>query len=887
MFSYRKGIRRRYALGLISTKARIVLLPTGNASPVEVAVDSRSKYRSVCQLKYLPDRSRRRLSLEFKDLKDKHDLGLWSSRSETARTVGGFDQYPFASPFGPALFLLTHGTSLWHVGDVMRQLVAIAATTETIKGFIGLERLYIDACRLGIEDTLNSLVSLSTDRLRWLRAVASMANGDVDTTLELCAELPEGQYPERNTLVVAAGAMADHSSTEQHRKLLRAVDTSTAEGRLLTHIVSGRSISRAELRTGARMVATWIADPSERRAVLATFEDLKAESLRSYGSALERHDAFRVAYALLNNSDSVSDTLPPLSEDILGDLSLSTIDDIIDCGLVKDEDVTRMMSLRPSDAAYLALRLDPSLASEAQLRGPEASDERARRSLVAQIDSGRTPLDRRQPSCVRAMLELRAGRPLTTEETESLPRPWRAGARLLSEFWTSGDMAVADQLAHDPTVRSVIIDNETIGTPIDKRQGPLANARAKRHLWTALDHLFSADWRRALNAAREVLRVTDSEEIRDEALNLLACAQWQLGNDEQAIAALRLALEDDYNAALQVNIGVIAAALEPAIAAQHLGRLATEAPTAQLSFRAIMRGYNIWSVDPDTSSSSLLPDSLRGAARSLASQAASTGTLEDAEFWLILETLAIHDSDWLKTEITYEGVDLRSQMITVALARAESPIDYIGAVGRLRGSDSPWCAEQHRTVVDLVLGLQSSNPTSQLGAMMGMELLDTGIPMSSAEGVRLRLFTVMAICYYLQSEDKEPAYGVRERFVEANALLDSCTSTERLDLRGLHEIAGSALLSTIVRSRLKLLVEVADATDQITQRVRSIPRRRLDVSALMFHIREMKQVCRASIADVELVRPYTTDHELLKGVDNMLAFAADILRRLNSLAQRL
>ena len=881
-------MRRRYALGLIQTKARIVVLPTGNAPPVEVAVGSRSKYRPVCQLKYSPDRFRLRLSLEFKDLRDKHALGLWTSRAEAARTVGGFDQYPFASPFGPALFVLTHGTSLWRVADVTPHIVAVAATTETVRGFTGLECLYIDACRLGIENTLDGLVSFPTDSLAWLRTLAAMANGNRDTALGLCAELPEGQFPDRNALVVAASQKAGSRSTEQRHRWSNAVDRSTAAGRLLAHILNGPTTSRAQLRTGAGEVASWIADSTARRTALATFEDIEVESLRqSCGSVLERHEPYRVACALRNGSDVVSDASLSLSDDILSNLSLSAIDDLIDCGFIKDKDAARMISARPSDAAYLALRLDPSLASDAQLEGPEGFDERVRRSLVAQIDSSEATPDRRQPSCIRAMLELRTGRPLTTEETKSLPHSWRAAARLLSEFWTSGDMALAEQLAHDPTVRSVIIDHETFGAPIDKRQGLLADARAKRHLWKARDHLFSADWRGALDTAREVLRVTDGEDIRDEALNLLACAQWQLGNDEQAIAALRLALEDDYNASLQVNIGVIAATLEPTIAAQHLGRLATEAPTAELSFRAIMRGYNIWSDGPDTDSSTLLPDSLRDAARSLASQAASTGALEDDEFWLVLQTLAIHDSDWLKAEVNYEGVDLRGQMIRVALARAENPIDYIRAVGRLQGADSLWCAEQHRKVIDLVLGIQSSSPTSQLAAMMGMELLDTGISMSSAEGVRLRLFTVMAICYYLQSEDKAPSDGVRERFIEAISLLDSCTSTERLDLRRLREIAGSALLSTIVRSRLKLLVEVAEATDQITQRVRSIPRRRLDVSALMYHIREMKTVCRASIKDVEQVRPYTTDSELLKGVDNMITFASDILRGLNSLTQRL
>jgi hypothetical protein len=218
-----------------------------------------------------------------------------------------------------------------------------------------------------------------------------------------------------------------------------------------------------------------------------------------------------------------------------------------------------------------------------------------------------------------------------------------------------------------------------------------------------------------LSSAREVLGSTNREDLRDEALNLLACAHWQLGDDERAVGALREALEGEYNASLQTNIGVVAANLEPELAAEHLARLASEAPTVKDRYAAVMRGFGLWSRDQDEDDESPLPAPLRDAFRNIAQSDVESGELSNRDFWSLVGVLAFHDSDWLRTNMTAPagggGSPVRAQMVDFALARSaaregpEKLNEYIEAVGRLNVPDSTWCAERREEAVKVALNI--------------------------------------------------------------------------------------------------------------------------------------------------------------------------------------
>ena len=694
IFSYQKGLRRCYALGLISTKEKLIVLPSHTSFPVRVDGGDRRKYRPVCNLRGGVSE----VSLALESRKDRNALGI-KEKSEAGRAVGGLERYPFTSPFGPALFVLAWGTELWCIEDVAPHMVALSEQVESGDGFTGLERLYLDACRVGLFRELERTVNFSIERRTWLAALAASANGHHGYALGLCKNLPSGRFPERNSLVVVA-AQAGFSNSNRVEQLLDATDKSTVAGKVLASIWSGQLINRAELRLGAAEIASWISDSTVRQATLNSFL--------------------------------------PIIHDQVADIQSST-----------------------------------------------------------------------------------------------------------------------------------------------SKTGVVAELKARACLQDALEKIFSAQWERALISAKQVLRITNQEDIRDEALNLLACAQWQLGQDERAIDALLHALEGEYNASLQTNIGVVAANLEPQIAAEYLGELSIEAPTTELKYAALIRGVSIWSRGLSEDDESPMPELLSMATRNLAVSSLDSNDLSDEKLWPVLYTLAVHDSVWLKTNLLHRRISTpQKQIVQVALARTEGPIEFVKAVGQLKDNSSPWCAKQRRDLVDLVLRIQSNMPFSQFAIIMGMELLETDIELIPVDGVRLRLHNVLGICKRLDNEGSEPADNIKTIFFEAAAIFtNQCSAQEQLDLRKMLEIAGSGLLASVICARHLQLVEMSKVMSRLISDIKTRP---WNISVLTFrdNVDQMLQVCRNSVHVVNQLKPFVGDEKIIESARKFTEDTENVIERL-------
>ena len=176
VFSFRKGIRHHYALRLGLTGRRLIVLRSGEASPLVVDPGSKSKYSSVCSL----TGGGSRLSLVFHDPKHRHSLGIGG---DTVPGADGFDQYPFASRAGPTLFALACGLELWPLGEVVGHLVALSEGEEGRGGLSGTDCLLVDAYRVGLGvQVVIGLFGLGDFNLSGFRVV-SFPHLDVDAHL--------------------------------------------------------------------------------------------------------------------------------------------------------------------------------------------------------------------------------------------------------------------------------------------------------------------------------------------------------------------------------------------------------------------------------------------------------------------------------------------------------------------------------------------------------------------------------------------------------------------------------------------------------------------------------------------------------------------------------
>ena len=876
--SFRKGLRTRYALVLLSSSRTTIVLPIGEIETVAFDRSNRSKYNSVCYIKTTGEKHGSLPQITFKSSSITEALGVTGSSKPV---MNGFDQYPLVSPFSPALLVLAcRPTKAWQASHVMPYLADLSETTPSGDGYSGSDRLFLDAVRLGLGDELAPFVSIDPERQNWLSVLAAAASGKFDQALENCSKLTPGAHAERNTVVAAAIKAGDWSDVQS--KVLGALDETLPGGALVAHVVDNSELGRNHAQAEAETLTEWISDKTESAWAKRCVKGLSLRPLPPIsGSAFASSDSYRVAAVLSDRSKAGQRILPDIAADSVRELCLEVVDELIERQAISKTDLRALQSVRPRDATYLALRLSPGALSDADLVGSIARQELIRRQVIECLRGASDAAD--GPGSVLA--KLRDGQPATEGEIECLPEGWKETARKLSEFLRTGDVDLAVELADDPTLVPVIAKRLADEIESLPRKGPLADIRASQCLQDSLQAVLQARWTDALDLAKEVMRYTEREDLRDEALNLMACAHWQLGNDDEALAALRSALEGEYNSALQINVGVVASNLEPVVAAGHLGKLATEAPSSQLRVKAAIRGVQLWSADLEIDDESPLPGQLLDALRTLAADGQQDLTMSDNEYWSVLEALSVHDSEWIGTSLKHSSpvngrdvmmpVNGRDVMMGVAVARAENPVEYVKAVGRLSASTSSWCQEQRESIVGLVLALQLNDPMSIFAAVMGMEFLKTDIAISADEAIRVRCLTLIGVSGSMD-EDHEPSDEVQGYLQSAHDLMGSCTPEQQADLKPLIGYAGRALLVSVATSRGRLVDQVAEASSKLATTLSQVPRRRRNMTEVRDWVRPMRKICTDSIRDLKRLSVHADDDDLLAFVNAVIAQAVAI-----------
>lgn len=298
-------------------------------------------------------------------------------------------------------------------------------------------------------------------------------------------------------------------------------------------------------------------------------------------------------------------------------------------------------------------------------------------------------------------------------------------------------------------------------------------------LVVAREHLFLGDWSTARQAARRCLVLATDETIRDEAQNLLACALHNAGDHAGALRELQTAIEGEYSVALLANIGVVAAHLDPELAAGHLARIVREAPTLAMRVNAAGQALHTWQTDstniwrgedPDRQQ---LPAVLRQPLRSVLLE-----PIDLDDFRAIASVLALHDSQWLATPESLRSSPHRDSLeARYFRARALASQDMFATTVDVLGTVQDW--EQapewitaargnlvRQTIEFLFDHLDDPDNTAGLIAHALVEKV-TGLP--ARERVVLALLAVATLTYHLSEQDLEIAESLVTLFRQARA----------------------------------------------------------------------------------------------------------------------
>lgn len=278
------------------------------------------------------------------------------------------------------------------------------------------------------------------------------------------------------------------------------------------------------------------------------------------------------------------------------------------------------------------------------------------------------------------------------------------------------------------------------------------DSAAHQQLLLSTEHLLEWRWVEAKEAAKQVLRDTQSEDLRDEALNVIAAANALLGDLDAAIAALKQAVEGQWNFALQQNLGILALKVDPILAANQSTYWLDAAESLDDRERAIFLVLNMWSSSADDEGEIDLPERIRDSFRQ-----ALGSSLSDSTFAMLGLFLARHDSDWVSEPANWmSSPHFGTQPAALIMARAEGYEEFVDYLVEQSASQNPQVVQARDNFISQLVDAMFDEEAAMWAAGFAMNMVEQGLPCDSLNNALLRAMAVREICIYLRDNNGEP-----------------------------------------------------------------------------------------------------------------------------------
>jgi hypothetical protein len=564
---------------------------------------------------------------------------------------------------------------------------------------------------------------------------------------------------------------------------------------------------------------------------------------------------------------------------------LAVVDDLIDAGVVTDL-ATATAGRPPADRVYLTARLAPDFLDTEELRGLGHRDELVRRQLLSGADVTDT-------ECVlgrhAAMVDLLSRKRPDDVVTDSVLPAHREAARALAGMITGAENGerpaalLTDALLADRTTWLPVV--QLFGTDALRDAGEEFVRRFSEFFeWLSLvaarEHLFLADWHRAIDAARGCLELATAETVRDEAQNLLACGLHNLGDHAAALRELEAAIEGSYSVALLANIGVVAAHLDTELAAGHLARIAREAPTITMRVNAAHQALVMWRGDRTKiwrgaeGEQQTLPTVLREPLRSIVTERIG---LDD--FRLIVAAMARFDAEWLAAPSSLKISPHRQSLAAryyVALAAQDMFLSVVEVLATVQDwSTAPeWLVSERDNLVDQTMEflLEHLNDPDNTAGVIAHALVTKVRGLAPRTEILLALLAVASLAYHITNSDEELADAIVELFRQHRHRIQRLAEEERELPDELAELCVRRITINLQQARQREVGDLVDvynnALDVLSRVQRGVPiwfeARRVVAAAV--------ETCQRAKRDL---RPWLRELEDADVRDNLMDFIED------------
>ena len=393
-------------------------------------------------------------------------------------------------------------------------------------------------------------------------------------------------------------------------------------------------------------------------------------------------------------------------------------------------------------------------------------------------------------------------------------------------------------------------------------------------LAASISQILEWNWDAAAMCARECLRLSQSENERDEALNVLAASLAMTGDPARALDALKKAVEGEWNLQLQVNLAIIATEEDPSLAVAHMSYIVSGAQTVSERLYATRLAIQLWRTTEGAETGSDDDDDFSPLPRSLLTsihELIKSSELDEEDFYNLGIFLARVDTEALKNsrvlELAHYSHSLSAEIIRL---RADGFVRYVEGIGGVASRDPehkfPWIQDQ---VDELLRSLNSNlvDPDEEHGStsMMAFSLLDNGLDSSTFHRIAIRFLLIQQLSDLI-TDNSRPSDKFIRWYAEATSAIDSNsleTTSEQLTLlKDLQERAGNLLAISFHYALLEEGGGIEQVAQQIKQRTTGLLNRlTADKTFVKTTSNKIWWACDSAIKAYNQVIPLTSSSE--------------------------
>ena len=412
-------------------------------------------------------------------------------------------------------------------------------------------------------------------------------------------------------------------------------------------------------------------------------------------------------------------------------------------------------------------------------------------------------------------------------------------------------------------------------------------------LYFALEGLLAWEFDQALTLSTESLRLSREEQVRDEALNLMAAAHCMLGSAGKAVAALEHAVEGEWNLSLQCNLAIVATDEKPELAVTQMRYLIDSAPDAQAKLGAALRAIGLWRAvqtdltgSDDSDDHEEIPSVLLTSIHSLLGHSGLT----EEQFFSLGMFLAVCDPDGLQKSQAFKTSSYRAgpsgQLIAHRCSGFSEYLENLVRLARRAGSSAPFIEEKVEEVVQQVNAVMADDE-NLIGAGIALKLIEQGLDVSTAPRIILRSLLTFKVAQQAADAGNVPKSEFIGWMREAKNAIGSVAAGSGSELTEflvrVTNDSGNFLAAVYVDHFADLIREVAPLLDAINQQMSGFLRRMgANRQAIGDASRNVLAASQEALGEIPLLMQIASEPEL----KNQLGKVRDILKEFEKAARQ-